>query len=356
MRLEVADKYTIEFGTIAESHFEWLRAKDYAGWVVITDDNTRNLCLPLLEEYLDHPNVVYITCSPGEINKHLDTCRKLWVELFAGGVGRRWCAICLGGGVLEDMGGFVASTYKRGIDFLQIPTTLLSQVDSSVGGKLGVDFNGLKNSIGLFADPIGVWIDPRFLKTLPDREIRSGYAEIIKHALIADEKQWSFIQGIDKLTEVEWQDLISLSVDIKRKVVLEDPFEKGIRKSLNFGHTIGHAIESYWLESDLRLFHGEAIAAGMIMESWLSTQLAGLSWKEYQEIESYFIAMYGQQQIPEEAFPALLAIMQQDKKNDDSRINFTLLQKPGEAVINVTVDSGMIIDAMRFYNALSVAA
>jgi 3-dehydroquinate synthase len=351
MTLPVADQYNIEIGAITQANFNWLTAKNYAGWVLFADENTVELCLPLIEEFLPEDTPV-IVAPEGELNKNLETCQSLWEDLFTAGVGRRWCAICLGGGVLEDMSGFVASTYKRGIDFLQIPTTLLSMVDSSVGGKLGVDFNNLKNSIGVFNNPIAVWIDPRFLGTLSDREVRSGYGEVIKHGLIADVEQWNQLKELKDLTTVDWQTIIPASVNIKREIVLEDPFEKGLRKTLNFGHTIGHAIESYWLETDHRLLHGEAIAAGMIMEAWLSTKLTGLDPKDLMEITTYCLAIYGHQEVPEEAFDELIMLMQQDKKNEDHRINFTLLEAPGKARVNETAGVELIREAIAYYNGL----
>lgn len=350
MTLSVANQYDIQIGPLSANHFSWLKERNYAGWVVFVDTNTRRLCLPLIEKYLEHEKVVIIEAPEGEPNKNLETCQQLWTEMFAGGVGRRWCAICLGGGVLEDMSGFVASTFKRGIDFLQIPTTLLSMVDSSVGGKLGVDFHQLKNSLGVFANPIAVWIDPVFLRTLAKREVRSGYAEIIKHGLIADREQWDQLQQLTKLEAVDWQTIIPASVNIKREVVLQDPLERGLRKALNFGHTIGHAIESYWLNTDKRLLHGEAIAAGMIMESWLSVQLDQLTEADLRKITRYCLAVYGHQPIPEAAFPALLELMRQDKKNEDERINFTLLSAPGAARINATAPEAVIEGAMQWYN------
>ena len=352
MKLAVADKYDITFSPVSQARFDWLKARDYAGWVIFVDTNTRRDCLPLIEPYLDHPNLAVIECPPGEPNKHLGTCQEMWTAMFEAGVGRRWCAICLGGGVLEDMAGFVASTYKRGIDFLQIPTTLLSQVDSSVGGKLGVDFYEVKNSIGVFNDPIAVWIDPTFLRTLPRREVRSGYAEIVKHALIADAEQWQRLHRITDLSNVDWSDVIPDSVDVKRRVVLEDPFERGRRKALNFGHTIGHAIESYFLNTDQRLFHGEAIAAGMIMEAWLSVQLNTLDQSDQGTITEYFLRIYGHQRIPEASYPELLRLMRQDKKNDGDQINFTLLAAPGEAVVNCFGTEEIIIAALNNYNSL----
>jgi 3-dehydroquinate synthase len=353
MTLPVANHYNIEIGPITEANFNWLSSRDYAGWVLFADENTVELCLPLIEEYLPEDTPI-IVAPEGELNKNLETCQSLWEDLFTAGVGRRWCAICLGGGVLEDMSGFVASTYKRGIDFLQIPTTLLSMVDSSVGGKLGVDFNNLKNSIGVFNNPIAVWVDPRFLQTLSDREVRSGYGEIIKHGLIADVEQWSMIKDLHNLTSVDWQTIIPASVNIKREIVLEDPFEKGRRKALNFGHTIGHAIESYWLESDQRLLHGEAIAAGMIMEAWVSTQLTGLTAEALAEITTYCLTIYGHQPVPLEAFDQLVALMQQDKKNEDHRINFTLLEAPGCARVNETAGVELIREAIEYYNGLGI--
>ena len=352
MKLSVAEHYDITFGPVTTEHFAWLRARDYAGWVVFVDTNTAEHCLPLLQEHLDHPNVEIIVAPAGEPNKHLGTCQDLWQQLFDSAVGRRWCAICLGGGVLADMAGFVASTYKRGIDFLQIPTTLLSQVDSSVGGKLGVDFYQLKNSIGLFANPIAVWIDPHFLATLPAREVRSGYAEMLKHGLIADREQWSTLRKNTSLEDVDWASLIPASVDIKRRIVLEDFYETGLRKALNFGHTIGHAIESYFLETPRRLFHGEAIAAGMIMESWLSVRLSTLKESKLERIAEYFLEIYGHQPIPRQAYPELIRLMHNDKKNENSRINFTLLAAPGEAVVNQTAEPELIVEALDYYNDL----
>lgn len=352
MTLPVAQDYNIEIGPITQANFDWLKARNYAGWIVFADTNTAELCLPLIEGYLPAKTPV-IVVPEGELNKNLETCQELWKKMFAAGVGRRWCAICLGGGVLEDMSGFVASTYKRGIDFLQIPTTLLSMVDSSVGGKLGVDFNQLKNSIGLFANPIAVWIDPAFLQTLSPREVRSGYGEIIKHALIADKAQWEQVRQITDLDVVDWQSIIPASVNIKREIVLEDPFERGLRKALNFGHTLGHAVESYWLETDRRLLHGEAIASGMIMEAWLSTQLDELRQEELQEITNYCLTIYGHQPVPDAAFDQLIKLMKQDKKNEDHRINFTLLSAPGKARINGTAEVELIREAIGYYNGLA---
>lgn len=349
----LVDDYHLEIGPIGQTHFDWLTAKSYAGWIVLVDELTKKYCLPRLQPFLHHEKLLIIEVPAGERHKHLDTTRFIWEEMFRAGIGRRWCMLNLGGGVVGDMGGFAASTYKRGIDFVQIPTTLLSQVDASVGGKLGIDFYEVKNSIGVFRNPQSVWIDPAFLQTLTPRELRSGYAEVVKHALIADVAQWEQLQQLTHLVEANWQSIIPASVAIKRDIVEQDPHERGLRKALNFGHTIGHAIESHWLPTEHRLLHGEAIGAGMIMEAWLSTQLAGLSESALAEITTYLLQVYGHQSIPPDIFPKLIELMRQDKKNEDERINFTLLDAPGKAIVNATATPELIVRAMGYYNGMN---
>ena len=355
MTLSVASHYDITLAPLGPSHRAFLDARNYAGLIVFVDTNTERDCWPRLRPLLDGLNYQLISTPPGEVHKHLGTCQQMWDGLFAAGAGRRWCTLNLGGGVLTDMGGFVASTFKRGMDFIQIPTTLLSQVDASVGGKLGIDYHEVKNSIGLFANPQAVWIDPAFLDTLPPRELRSGYAEVIKHALIESPEQWAELQTYPDLNGIDWTELIGRSVAIKRDIVLEDPFERGRRKALNFGHTIGHAIESHLLMTDDRLLHGEAIAAGMIAEAYLSKELSTLTEADLLRITDFLLARYGHQPVPEAAFPRLLELMQQDKKNEDARINFTLLKAPGRAVVNATATPGQITEALQFYNRFAYA-
>lgn len=228
---------------------------------------------------------------------------------------RHGLIINLGGGVIGDMGGFCASTYKRGIDFIQIPTTLLAQVDASVGGKLGIDFHGLKNHIGVFQLPKTVLIDPTFIQTLPDRQKRSGFAEIIKHCLIRDAAKWDTIASLD-FDQVDLADLIAHSVEIKKAVVAEDPKEKGLRKILNFGHTLGHAVETYLLGLGKRaVLHGEAIAVGMITEAYLAYQRNLIEAEELEAIEAMLFATYGRIQIKAEEIPAIIQLTAQDKKN-----------------------------------------
>ncbi|MEM7573305.1 MAG: 3-dehydroquinate synthase [Bacteroidota bacterium] len=348
----VLDDYHLDFGPLASTQIDWLKSCDYTAWVVIADELTEKYCWPRLLPLLEGHPTYLITVPAGERHKHLDTTRFIWEELFRLKAGRRWCVLNLGGGVIGDMGGFAASTFKRGIDFIQLPTTLLSQVDASVGGKLGVDFYELKNSIGVFRNPRAVWIDPAFLATLPARELRSGYAEVIKHALIADHDQWQRLQQLTDLGQADWSAIIPASVNIKYQIVQQDPMEQGLRKVLNFGHTIGHAIESYWLSTEQRLLHGEAIAAGMIMEAWLSTQISGLPAADLAEISQYLLHIYGHQSVPVAALEDLLDLMRQDKKNEDERINFSLLSTAGSCLVNQTADAELIRQSIEYYNKL----
>ncbi len=346
------DTYQIEIGPLHLGLINNLRARGYQGYAILVDDHTNVHCLPHLLPLLADLEPTIIRIPAGEQHKQLGTCQRIWDALFAAKATRRWCLLNLGGGVVGDMGGFCAGTYKRGIDFVQIPTTLLSQVDASVGGKLGIDYGGIKNSIGLFRDPVGVWIDPAFLRTLPARELRSGFAEVIKHALIADRAQWEQLTRVEQLSEFDWVTLIRESVLIKQRIVRADPFERGLRKALNFGHTVGHALESYWLSSADPLLHGEAIAIGIIAESWLSSRQTGLESAELESIGRFVLRHFGHRAIPLDAFTELLARMQQDKKNETTDINFSLLTDVGEVTVNQTAPPEHIRASLEFYNSL----
>ena len=260
--------------------------------------------------------------------------------------------INLGGGVITDMGGFIASTYKRGIDFINIPTTLLSQIDASVGGKTGVDLDGLKNMVGVFNEPIGVFVCPEFLKTLDKRQMLSGYAEALKHALISDVNYWNDLKSGMLSNDDSWGELIGRSIAIKNNMVTKDPREKKERKLLNFGHTIGHAVETCSLKTDAPLLHGEAIALGIIVESHLSHQILGLSQNQLDEISQTLKIFYPFHKLATDKFHQLLELMKHDKKNSNHEINFTLLQKIGEASVNHSADFTQIIDALNYYNSI----
>ena len=250
--------YTIQF---QNSHFlqlqEQLAAAQYSKIFVLVDSNTKNHCLPILKKALNNVALTSILIEAGEAHKNINTCQRIWNALIQQRADRNAVLLNLGGGVIGDMGGFCASTFKRGIDFIQIPTTLLAQVDASIGGKLGIDFALVKNSIGLFKNPKGVYLHPAFFNTLPKAELYSGFAEIIKHTLIADEHYWEQLLSFNNLEQNDWEPVIKQSLLVKKRIVEQDPLEKGIRKSLNFGHTIGHAVESLSWETTQPLLHGE---------------------------------------------------------------------------------------------------
>ena len=325
----------------------FFNSSDYDKVAVLVDENTRLHCLPLVHKVIKPTDIIEI--ESGEEKKTLDTCVHIWKELTDNHYERKSLLVNLGGGVIGDMGGFCASTYKRGIDFINIPTTLLAQVDASVGGKLGIDFLGFKNHIGTFELPGKVFIDTKFLNTLPERELRSGFAEVIKHCLIADADYWEIVSAVD-FKDQNWSEIVKHSVEVKNKVVEEDPFEKGRRKILNFGHTIGHAIESYFLQKDdQRLLHGEAIAAGMICEAYLSEKYCNLPESSVKSIEDYITKTFGKISISLEDADEISKLCLQDKKNEKGIINFSLLKDIGNSVFNVGIEQNEIRKALQLY-------
>jgi 3-dehydroquinate synthase len=325
-----------------------LSSTPHSRLVVLTDSNTARHCYPLLQEVLpaDH---LHLSVPAGEEHKTLETCIKIWSAMTEANLDRKALMLNLGGGVITDMGGFCAATYKRGIRFINLPTTLLAQVDASIGGKLGIDFRGYKNHIGLFGEPLAVVVDAHFLKTLPQRELRSGYAEVVKHALIADADQWHLLQH-KAWQEHPWQKMIAHSIAIKAVVVAQDPRERGLRKILNFGHTLGHALESHKLEpAESRLLHGEAIAAGMICEAWLSWQKSGLPEGEARAIARYISSIWPEPMAAEADIEPILNRLQHDKKNEDRQVLYSLLKHSGEAVYNIAVSREEAKKALEWY-------
>lgn len=350
--VELAD-YNIYIGSFSQSLRQLLERRNYSKIFVIVDENTAIHCLPLVEAALPNHKLHKIQIQSGEKNKNINTCQLIWQSMMEAEADRKSLTINLGGGVIGDMGGFCASTFKRGMDFIQIPTTLLSQVDASIGGKLGIDFMQVKNSIGLFNNPQAVFVDATFLKTLSKREIRSGFAELIKHSLIADIEQWQEIRSIDELDGVNWEALIEPSLQIKKRIVEEDPFEKGIRKALNFGHTIGHAIEGHVLESDQPLLHGEAIAIGMICEAYLSHKILKLPVEEVKKISKFILNTYNHYPLQNSDFDTFIQLMGNDKKNEGGKINFSLINEPGQVKVNQTCEPTLIEESLVFYQQLS---
>ena len=323
---------------------------NFSSIFVLTDENTKIHCLPRLEENLP-VNSTFFTIEPGEKNKTISTCTTIWAAMTAARLDRKALFLNIGGGVLGDMGGFCASIYKRGIRFINMPTTLLSQVDASVGGKLGVDFEGLKNHLGVFNEPETVIVAPEFLATLPEREIRSGYAEIIKHGLIKDKTYFESLD-FDNWQNSYWAPIIHHSVKIKKAVVEADPKEAGLRKILNFGHTIGHAFETYFLDGPRHLLHGEAIAVGIICEAWLSHKKLGLSLEELEEIQAAFLKVYGKVAVFEEDLPEVLDYCLQDKKNEGKELMFSLLKSIGDCEFNIPITREEIRESIYYYQNL----
>ncbi len=319
--------------------------------VVLVDENTHRDCYPLLKKHLPEGHHV-VEIKSGEENKTLATCEHVWRQMTEQALDRWSLMVNLGGGVITDLGGFCASLYKRGIRFVNVPTTLLAQVDASVGGKTGIDFMGFKNHLGVFQEPLAVLVNPAFLKTLDMRQMKSGYAEMIKHWLIMDGDQFQQQRHIGLFTE-DWTDLIRHSIEIKSKVVTADPQENGLRKILNFGHTIGHAIESFCLEQPGRqLFHGEAIAAGMVCEAYLSVKKGLLPQDDLAQIETFMASIYEKVTLSAAELEKISALCLHDKKNTGATINCTLLAGIGRAVYDKPITRTEVEDALRYYQSL----
>ena len=339
-----------------ESNFEALKtlveSGKYSKVFILADENTSEICLPVFQSLMDDfADFDLIETSAGEENKNIDFCIGIWKTLLDFEADRKSLMINLGGGVITDMGGFIASTYKRGIDFINVPTTLLSQVDASVGGKTGIDIDNVKNMVGTFTLPQMVFIETTFLKTLPQRELLSGFAEMIKHGLIYDKAYYEKLKTTHYLTPSA--DDIYRSVEIKNEVVTIDPHEKSLRKILNFGHTIGHAVEGYSLTNDENpLTHGEAIAIGFICEAALSIKNSGLTKEELKDISDYLLSLYPKYEIRKESFDSLLELMKSDKKNEDGNILFSLLETTGKCTFNCRVSTSDILSSLDYYNSL----
>lgn len=322
---------------------------DFSKVFVLVDCNTEKHCLPLItsteKTYCYH----VISIPAGEQHKTLASCEYIWKTFTDNHADRNSLLISLGGGMITDLGGFSAAVYKRGIPHIHIPTSLLAMVDASVGGKNGVDFHGIKNLIGVIDFNYESWICPEFLYTLPERELKSGYAEIIKHYLISDAEGFQFISdsefGLGSLT---WFETIKKAVAIKQSFTAKDPTEKNIRKALNFGHTIGHAVESVFLNTKNPLLHGEAVALGMICESYISHKKGLLDIDDLKEITEFLRLVFVLPKVEKTA--QILDFIKHDKKNTDT-VNFVLLNQIGNFKIDVAIDEDLIIDALNYYNS-----
>jgi len=318
---------------------------------VLVDENTAIHCLPILRAFAVSMFHV-ITWPSGEHRKTMDAAVHIWEELSHHHADRSALLLNLGGGVIGDIGGFAAGCFKRGIRHIQLPTTLLAMVDAAVGGKTGVDFNGFKNQIGLFKEPSHVFIHLPFLKTLPPRELLSGFAEVVKHYLIADKESFLALSAPNfDLKKVDWLACVERSIAIKSKIVEEDYLETSARKALNFGHTLGHAIESTYMHDEAkRLLHGEAVAVGMVTESYLSHHFGKISDKELATITHTIRKLFPLQPLPESDFKSILELVAQDKKNKAGENRFTLLDGIGNYSVDHSVEDYLMLEALRYFN------
>ena len=327
---------------------------NYDRLFVLTDETTRRLCLPVVADFGCMQPAQRITIGATDANKTLDSLSHVWSELQRLGATRHSLMVNLGGGMVTDLGGFAASTFKRGISYINIPTTLLSMVDASVGGKTGINFGGLKNEIGVFNNARSVILDTIFLKTMDRENLLSGYAEMLKHGLISNEPMWAELlsyefKGLKEVSALrELGQMLADSVAVKQRIVLEDPTEQGIRKALNLGHTAGHAFESLALERR-PVLHGYAVAWGLIVELWLSCVKTGFPQDKMRQTVSFILEHYGRMTITCDDYPHLLELMHHDKKNTGSDINFTLLGGIGDIRINQTATEEEIKEALDFY-------
>ncbi len=318
---------------------------------ILTDETTAKLCRPLVESCAALNEATDIVIGATDTHKTLETLAGVWKALGDGGASRHSLLICLGGGMVTDLGGFAAATFKRGMACINIPTTLLSMVDAAVGGKTGINFNGLKNEIGAFSDPRAVIVSTDFLRTLDSENLRSGYAEMLKHGLISNQKAWADLLTFDleKPDFALLQGRVEESIAVKEKIVTEDPHEHGIRKALNLGHTVGHAFESFALEEERPVLHGYAVAWGLVCELYLSCIKCGFPQKKMRQTLAFVKAHYGSFVFTCDHYERLLAFMLHDKKNEGGIINFTLLGEVGDIRLNQSATKEEIFEMLDFF-------
>jgi len=329
---------------------QYIENQDYSMIFILTDSHTYEYCLPIfLGNLATEKPIEIIETEAGEEHKNIETCTGIWQTMTELGADRKSLLITLGGGVITDLGGFVAATFKRGIDCVNVPTSLLAMVDASVGGKTGIDLNGYKNEIGAFCFPKLVGIDTTFLSTLPKEEWLSGWAEMLKHGLIADEAYWQQLSDLSKVNELDIEQLIYRSVEIKNQIVLADFKEQNVRKTLNFGHTVGHAFESYCLNNHQPIKHGFAVAEGMIVEAYLSWKKNLIEAAYFQEIRTKIRTIYPKIDFTETQKDDIIALMQHDKKNIDGKMYFVLLAGKSKSIYNQLITIEEINEALNFY-------
>ncbi|MBR4590559.1 MAG: 3-dehydroquinate synthase [Bacteroidaceae bacterium] len=318
---------------------------------VLTDENTNKYCLPVIKDVESVKDATVIVIPSGDDNKNLDSLSHVWQQLTKGGATRHSLLVNIGGGVVTDLGGFAAGTFKRGIRYINIPTTLLSMVDASVGGKTGINFEGLKNEIGVFCDPMRVILDTQFLKTLDTDNFLSGYAEMLKHGLLSksDMLEELLAYDMDKMDLQLLDKMIKRSIGVKKSFVQRDPHEKNIRKALNLGHTVGHAFESFAMEKKSPVLHGYAVAWGIICELYLSVAYFNFPSELMHRVVKFITEHYGKMNISCDDYERLFEYMTHDKKNMGDKIQFTLLSNIGSVRINRTITKEQIFESLDFY-------
>lgn len=335
---------------------DFLQSKSFSKIFILVDENTHEYCLPVLLGNLETDLAFEILeIEPGEEMKNIQTANQLWEILTEMQADRKALVINLGGGVITDMGGFVASTYKRGVQFINIPTTLLSMCDASIGGKTGIDLMHYKNMVGTFTFPEQIFVYPKFLETLPYKELRSGFAEMLKHGLIADARHWENLIHISKLDFESVIPHIETSMEIKQSIVQQDFQEKNIRKTLNFGHTIGHAVESLCLSQGNPILHGEAVAMGMITEAYLSFTEGLISEETCSIVIENIQKYYPYLDITDFKDDDIFELLINDKKNTDSKINFSLISEIGSCTFDYQCSRKKIAASIEFYRKLNDA-
>lgn len=329
----------------------FLANRKYSSIYILMDENVLEHCWPILHfesEILKKAEVLLI--EPGETQKSIEIASQLWETLNEYGADRSSLLVNFGGGVVSDLGGFIASTFKRGMDFIHIPTTLLAMVDASIGGKTGINLQSSKNQVGLFSEPKALFIQTDFLKTLDKKELHSGWAEMLKHGIIADLDHWNRLIKVENIQPEELSPHILKSIEIKKEVVEQDPREQNIRKILNFGHTLGHALETWSLQNDYEpLLHGEAVAIGMILESYLSVKNSNLNMLEFDEINTQISRYFRHYEISESFINHLEVLLSQDKKKSGTELNLTFVTTIGKSIINQQCSLDDIKESINFY-------
>lgn len=328
-----------------EGLFPW---RDYSSIYLLVDANTRAYCLPRVLEMKAFENATVLEIPAGEAFKTIDTCEHIWEALIDEQADRKALLVNLGGGLVSDLGGFVAGAYKRGIDFVNLPTTLLAMVDATVGAKTGINLKGIKNSIGLFTQPKGIFIHLPFLETLPNEEVLSGYAEMLKHALLSSQEHWDTLIKAGPAGIMAQPSLIQQSLKVKQAIVAEDPEEQGLRKVLNLGHSIGHAIETECMRMGMPILHGHAVALGMVAELWLSVRLLGFPQQDFETVSNYLLGLYGSFLNIDLSLDNLAELVGNDKKNRSKQLLFSLLRRIGQPEYDCAVSPELLLEALVY--------